>query len=146
MILQEKSFGLLYKYKEERPAENMRNRATASGRKRPNRMKRRSILLSELEIQVRCKDETEEYPELSLYEAAGNCMNRRIEKSGLVSVNDHGGTEELRNPVEALHLWKDVASVLLEGGEDGKGTGVGRNIYRHGWRTRGKDRDPGIFR
>lgn len=84
-----------------------------------NLLPEKYILLSELEIQVRCKDETEEYTELSLYEAAGNCMNRRIEKSGLVSVNYHGGTEELRNPVEALQLGKDVASVLLEGGEDG---------------------------
>lgn len=112
-----------------------------------NLLPEKYILLSELEIQVRCKDETEEYTELSLYEAAGNCMNRRIEKSGLVSVNYHGGTEELRNPVEALQLGerRSFRSIGGRRGRD-KGTGVGRNIYRYGWRTRGKNRDPDIFR
>lgn len=95
------------------------------------------ILLSELEIRVRYKDESEEYQELSLNEADRNFMNRRIEKSGMISVNYHGGTRELQDPVEALQLGKGVASIQLDGGEDGTKEQVSAGTFT------GKDGGPG---
>lgn len=106
------------------------------------------VYLSELEIQVRYYDETEEFVELSLHATSGNYIELRMKDSSLVRLQYHpqagnqGEGEEtslsaaIQNPVEAL-LGEGNDSIILEGGADGTKENITAATFI------GEDRGPG---
>lgn len=106
------------------------------------------VYLSELGIQVRYYDETEEFVELSLHATSGNYIELRMKDSGLVRLQYHpqagnqGEGEEtslsaaIQNPVAAL-LGEGNDSIILEGGADGTKENITAATFI------GEDRGPG---
>lgn len=106
------------------------------------------VYLSELGIQVRYYDETEEFVELSLHATSGNYIELRMKDSGLVRLQYHpqagnqGEGEEtslsaaIQNPVAAL-LGEGKDSIILEGGADGTKENITAATFI------GEDRGPG---
>lgn len=106
------------------------------------------VYLSELGIQARYYDETEEFVELSLHATSGNYIELRMKDSGLVRLQYHpqagnqGEGEEtslsaaIQNPVAAL-LGEGNDSIILEGGADGTKENITAATFI------GEDRGPG---
>lgn len=106
------------------------------------------VYLSELGIQARYYDETEEFVELSLHATSGNYIELRMKDSGLVRLQYHpqagnqGEGEEtslsaaIQNPVAAL-LGEGKDSIILEGGADGTKENITAATFI------GEDRGPG---